>query len=110
MSDFYSIDKKTAKSLFYEAKGLSHKCWCDELDALDWKRVPSIKSFDDVFKILETDICSEYKFMKRNLHNETYLEIVGYGIANKITYFIFMYLDIKHMDTLIKKYDLKQLA
>ena len=118
MDTFYEIPKEIIKDLFYEAKDKSFQCWCDEKHHLDWKRIKSLKTFDEVFKLLEDSKESRYVFINREnmwgdatvpdkvLSNR--IDIGGEITADGIDYFIFIFLEIKHLQYFIDKYNLKQ--
>lgn len=115
MDIFYDIDKSVTRELFYEAKELSFNCWCDEKHHLDWKRIKSIKTFDEIFKFAEDSKFSHFVFIHRksqDLKKEIgdFIEIGLNVPVGDTEFYIFIEVSIDKLDYLTNKYNIKQQA
>lgn len=114
---FYQTDKLTKlkiRELFLEAKELSYNWWVD--DQPTWSRRKIDLPFDDVLKIFDDTVRKKLHitFIHRRgyLDWEHYLEIGFCTLARKREtednikgdVFLWINVDIKHKDYLLKKY------
>ncbi len=120
--EFYFLKKNTVKKvkeILNWAKNNSLKLEVDMLVRGQLARIPSDKSFDEVLGLLNTEDLPYFRIILRkdmnlygilydDLHIDDILEIGIRGIdVGEKEYFIFIYLDKKHLKELMKRYKFK---
>jgi len=113
---FYKLDNIEDEKLFIEdciSKSFNVKC--DELDCnKSWSRTNSKKTYQEVLEMIPKSSFLHYVFILRDSiisPGEKYIEA---GLRLNVSpfepdYFLFIYIDTKHLDYFIKKYDLKEM-
>jgi len=117
---FYNINNIEDKTSFLEdCISKSFKVKCDELDcSKSWSRTNSEKTYQEVLEMISTACFLHYVFILRDSiipldideFGEKYIEA---GVRLNSTpydkdYFLFIYINTKHLDYFIEKYDLKE--
>lgn len=107
---FYLIkDRERIPELLKECIDLSYRIHTDTLYKKDgtfsWSRVPHHKGLKYVFDKLGVN--EHFVFIYRFALNENSNDELEIGISGGNSEYIFIWLDIDHLDYLVKKYELK---
>lgn len=123
MQDALYIPKKKTikawKALLSEAKEKSFQHWCDILDcSKSFCRKSTDKTFDEILEMLHDNRFLHTCFIHRKERSgfdadgrTEYIE-VGLSVSPKnegVDYFIFIYVDISHLQHFIDKYGMESL-
>lgn len=96
--------------LMYVCKALSYETRIEELDCSKTiVRRPTTKSFHRILSMTwyQENFTQWFFLTKKNYPNETeYLDVGLRVYENKIDYFIWMKLDIKYLDELVKNFNI----
>ena len=106
-------DKQEKLKLINECKELSYKFNLDELDcSKSFARVRTNKSYEEILEMINDRKFVHWYFGAKTdfIEHKNYID-VGLCVTDfdGVDYFIFLYLETKHLDDLIKKYNLKLL-
>ena len=114
MHQHYKIDHLTFETkleLIRECKIYAFKTWCDMLDCdKSYSRIESDKDFDEIIEILTSN--DYLSFVSRDVamfNEDNYLEVCFNTIRIGVDYFIWTYIDLKHIDYFKDKYNINNI-
>jgi hypothetical protein len=113
MNQFYFVPTKNEIPLLLEAKELADKLFVEKLDCTkSFSRKATIeKTFDEIIDLYQTT--NNFKFFTvivRNqfLTNEIAIEVCLSVASDKnVEWFIYCYVNLKHLNYLVEKFNLK---
>ncbi len=108
MHVFYDMKIPNVKELFDDAKEKAYNTRIDILDcSISMSRQRSELSYDEILELYNNQ-CHTVFIVRRYDWPGTHLEI-GFSTMKSPSYFLFINVDIEHLDFFVKKYDLKKM-